>query len=119
MARADDRTMAYGGGSASAEQVTAALDALWSELREPGMLRRDAAAAGVDGAALAELVAHPRAEVFTVTKGGEGLDPITTAILVKVVIPLAGAVAVDLWKKVLLPRIERKLGRELPPADAR
>ena len=89
----------------SAAQVERALDEVWSELQNDPAARREVEALGVDPDALK---ATPRAEAVTVSSRamGFGAEAIIIAFL-----PLAVKIAGDVWQKIILPRLEQRLGR--------
>lgn len=89
-------------GTLSADALNKELDEMWGALREDGALREEAAAAGID---LAEIDALERSPI-EVRSDEAGFDPVSIVIVV------AGIVAKDLWKEVLLPRIRARYGAE-------
>lgn len=91
----------------SAKEFTEELDKLWEKLSVANSdVRGLAAEVGISSSALDELAQEKRERIISVTKEGDGLDPVTTGLLIA-----AGTkVATDLWEKVLLPLIRQKLG---------
>jgi hypothetical protein len=90
------------------------VQSLLEQLRSDSGLRKEAIAAGMNPAALEKLDAR----AISVEDKGAYLDPITVAIIVKILIPVGGKVAIDLWTKVLLPRVKQRLGSEAIKEDS-
>lgn len=98
----------YHEGGGSTEQINEVLQQIWQDYETDPQLRERVAATGAD---LATLDAVPnKAQMVEVEPKAGGLGPIAIAIIVKFVIPVAAKVAIDLWNRVLLPEIEKKLG---------
>jgi hypothetical protein len=89
-------------------QLEAELDKLWQQLWKDPELASEAREAGID---LTNLSAYSRKDLLTVSIHGDGLDPVTTALIVAFA-PVAAKVAKDLWDKIFLPRILRDKGRD-------
>lgn len=92
-------------GNLDVTRVEAALDEVWKELRSDSDALRDAKALGVD---LSALTSTPRNETISVRGRASGFGP--ESILIAF-LPLAVKIAGDVWSKIILPRLERKLGR--------
>jgi hypothetical protein len=92
-------------GNLDVSKVEAALDAVWKELRGDPDALRDATALGVD---LSRLTSTPRDEAIAVHGRASGFGPESIII---VFLPLAVKIAGDVWSRIILPRLERKLGR--------
>lgn len=107
----------YQAGGISDAELNGMLDRLWSDLQNPdSSIRANALASGIDESQLEALAQVPRSEAIVVDRDESGLGPIGAAILIKIVIPVAGAVAVTLWNKVIVPRIwEEKGDNSLKP----
>jgi hypothetical protein len=97
----------------TAEQLTAAIDKLWPELKSDPELSQLVRDAGVDPAKLPD----SRSDAITIENKGAGFDPATIAILVAFGTALApkaaeltAEVAKDVWEKVILPVIRRDKG---------
>lgn len=88
-----------------ASKIEAALDEVWIELQSDPDALREANAMGVD---LNALASTPREQAITVSSRASGFGP--EAILIAF-LPLAVKVAGDLWSRIILPRLEQKLGR--------
>src|ERR1043166_5610135 len=99
------------------EELSKELDRLWSQLQDPNSsLSEKALGAGIEAAEVEALRGKQRSEVITVDRDQAKFDPLTAAILIKIVIPVGGAVAVTLWNKVIVPRIwQEKGGDALKP----
>jgi hypothetical protein len=89
------------------------VELLLEKLRSDSGLQAEAIAAGMDPATLDELDRR----AISVEDKGAYLDPITVAIIVKILIPVGGKVALDLWTNVLLPRVKQRLGSEAIKED--
>jgi hypothetical protein len=98
----------YSRGTRSAEEVQREIDSFWDSLESDDDLRKEVRNAGIDDA---ELEGLDRQEAISVSVRGAGLDP-TLVSLVVAFAPTVNAVIVSLWKKVILPRIRRKYGRD-------
>jgi hypothetical protein len=98
----------YGRGTRSAQEVQQEIDTFWAELETSGQLRKEVVDAGVD---LGALPTEARSEAIQVTVRGAGLDP-TMVSLVVAFAPIANEALVSLWKRVLLPRIRDRYGRD-------
>ncbi len=79
------------------------LDSAW---KDPDFVRR-AEAAGIDW----KQIPQDRSEVVSIRRNGAALDPVITGAIIAIAVPLGKEVAVDLWKKVVLPWIEQHRGR--------
>jgi hypothetical protein len=106
-----EREKAYSTSGISDAELDKELDKLWNELWAQGStLEEDAEAAHVD---LSRLRGLKRKDAIETKREGEGIDPLTTALIVifaKALAPEVAKVAHDLWEKVLLPRILRERG---------
>jgi hypothetical protein len=89
-------------------QLESKLDELWQQIQEDGGLAAEARGEGID---LSNLRLCSRRDVIVVSKEGDGLDPVTTALVVAFA-PVAARVARDLWAKIFLPRILRDKGQD-------
>jgi hypothetical protein len=84
------------------------LDRLWPLLREDPLLLRQ----------LSELDVDPNQlplswrDAIAVEPRGMGIDPITTAVIVKFVVPVATVVVIDVWRHIILPRIRKDHGSD-------
>jgi hypothetical protein len=97
----------YRSGTRSAEQLHGEVDDFWDEYETDVTVREAVAAEGIDVASLDPL---DRRRLISFREDGAGLDPLTVGIIVKFVLPVSSSVAIGLWQKVLLPRIERRWG---------
>jgi hypothetical protein len=88
----------------TASQVETALDQIWIELQNDPAARKDVEAVGVDPDALK---ATSREDAITVSSRGMGFG--AEAIIIAL-LPLAVKIAGDFWQKIILPRLEQKLG---------
>lgn len=89
----------------TAAQVEKALDEVWTELQNDPAARKEVEALGVDPDALK---ATTREEAVTISGRamGFGAEAIIIAFL-----PVAVKIAGDVWQKIILPRLEQRLGR--------
>lgn len=89
---------------------------LLREIRDGGNALREAREVGVD---VAELLNEPETkQEISIKPRKSGFDPISTVIVVSIVRPMV----LDLWRKVFLPRIERRwgataIGQEVKPIE--
>ena len=90
------------------QQLESKLDELWRQIQEDSEIATEAEASGIS---LSDVRGKLRREFITVTREGDGLDPVTTALIVAFA-PVVAQVARDLWAKILLPRILRDKGRD-------
>ncbi len=97
--------------SITLSELDIAINKIWNELQQHGSiirkeaeeaLREEAISAGVS---LDQLFSKPREEAIKTEQDGEGIDPISTAIIVSFIIPVAGHITKSLWDKVILPWI--------------
>ena len=82
---------------------------LWNQLTTASELRRHAEQAGIDVSSIETVSA---AEAFTIKRDSSGLDPATTAVIVSFS-PVAAKVLLDVWQKIILPRIQKEKGQPL------
>jgi hypothetical protein len=99
-------TATYNIGGITQNEFDANLEKVWAELQAGGALAKQAADAGIDpsifkGKALADVVRVDRSPE-------SGFGPEVTAIIVTILVD----VAKTLWKLILLPRLENKLGKK-------
>ena len=89
---------------ATSDQLQSVVDSTLAELadQESDAARR-AAAAGLNVEQLLDAK-------ISVTEEGQGVEPITTTILVGIAIKVGSHVAIKFWDSVVMPRIERHLG---------
>jgi hypothetical protein len=106
----------YQGDNLTDEELNKELDRLWSQLQDPdSSLSEEAHAAGISESDLEALRGMQRSEVIVVDRDQSGFDPIAAAIIIKIIIPVVGAMAVTVWNKVLVPRIWNEKGDVLKP----
>ncbi|HSC65376.1 MAG TPA: hypothetical protein VLD35_17175 [Caldimonas sp.] len=87
----------------SVAELQRASEEIWSEMKKPGSLAHASALeAGYDPAALPRDVSS-----LVSISSGAPLDPASIGVLVGAV----GVVGHDIWKRVLLPRIEERWGK--------
>jgi hypothetical protein len=98
----------YARGELSVDQIQSEIAQFWQILDNPGSpaLEAELSAAGLDRAALANV---NRENAIIVRAGTSGVDP-TTAVLLVTLAPSANLIIKDLWKKIVLPRIQRRWG---------
>src|SRR5215813_7881851 len=92
--------------------VVRELNRLQAELGAPGALRSEAEKLGSDFTSAAR-----HHNWITAEPSEHGIDPATAGIIITLIAPFAKAgaktvnkVLMDLWTKVLFPRIEQRLG---------
>ena len=104
----------YQGDKISDQELNQELDRIWSQLQDPNSsLSKQALEAGIKPTELETLRAKTRSEIITVDRDQAPLGPIAAAIIIKIVIPVAGAVATTLWNKVIVPRIWQEKGGDV------
>lgn len=106
----EEQELTYRGVRVSTRDINDDIAAFWREYESGEAARRAVAEAGIDTALLDSLDSDAKRQAVVVEPPEGGLDPLTLAILVKFGLPVGAAVAIDLWRKVLLPRVERKWG---------
>ena len=106
----DGEELVYARGELSADQLQAEIARVWQELDDPASSGLDSKlrAASLDRVAISDL---DRQSAITVRAGTSGAD--TNAVLIVVALaPSANRVIKDLWKTVVLPRIQRRCGED-------
>ncbi|MFY9622526.1 MAG: hypothetical protein WAM70_08935 [Pyrinomonadaceae bacterium] len=94
----------------SITDVTEEIDALWGKLQEPGSdAALEAMENGVSGEDLEELRQFSREEALPLDNGG-AMGPVAIALIVAFA-PVAAKITKDVWDKFILPRLERRFGR--------
>jgi hypothetical protein len=85
------------------------IDSLWNRLQSDELLKEDCEDAGVD---LSKLAGMSRAGVIDIKAPGHGISG-AELFDVSIVSAISGAhvVAYDLWKRVILPRLEKRFGK--------
>ena len=92
------------------------LDNLWAQLKTDPGLQQDAAAAGIS---VAKLPRGARRNLISV-KYPANFDLVSGVWVTIVLAPVAKKILLDVWSKILLPRLERKFSiTEAPKAAAR
>ena len=91
-------------GDATADELQEVVDELLAELEEPDSeAAQRARRLGLRPEELARATVRIR-------EGAQGLEPVSTSILVGIAISAGGKVAESLWKDILWPRLRRRLG---------
>lgn len=94
----------YEYGEADSDQLQAVVDGTLAELADQeSEAARRAAAAGLNVDQIVDVK-------ISVTEEDQGVEPVTTIILVGIAIKAGSHAAIKLWDKVVMPRIERHLG---------
>ena len=101
-------TLLYGRGTRSADEVQQEIDKFWAEVETSEQLRKDLADAGVD---LSGVSGTERGNAIRVSVRGAGIEPTAVALVIAFA-PVANEVLISLWKRVLLPRIRDRYGRD-------
>ena len=96
--------MEFRRGDSSADQLQTVVDEVLAELRSPDS---EAAQAARDAGLAVDDVARAQVEV---REGQQGLEPVSTTIIVGIAVSIGSKIAESLWKDVLWPRIRRRLG---------
>ena len=91
--------------SVTLQQLDQEMDRAWSELQREG---GDPELGGID---LTHVLPLGRRDVVVARPDSQGVDPITTAIVVSFA-PVAAKVSSDLWSKLLLPALRRRFGED-------
>lgn len=98
----------YSRGTRSADDVQREIDSFWDAFDHDDELRKEVQDAGIETSELAQV---DRQGAISVRVKGAGLDPALVSLVVAFA-PAVNAVVVSLWKKVILPRIRRRYGRD-------
>ncbi len=98
----------YSRGTRSVDEIQREIDAFWDALGEDDELRADVRDGGIDVRVLDLLSGK---EAIRVTALGAGLDPGLVCLVVAFA-PAVNTIAVSAWKKVILPGILKKHGRD-------
>jgi hypothetical protein len=93
-------------GQAGADELQSAVDEILAELRDS---ESEAAAAATSAGLDPEELAGAQ---VTVREEGQGIDPVTTAILVGVAANLGSDAVKQVWGKVIWPLLKRRLGAQ-------
>jgi hypothetical protein len=99
--------LVYRGGALAANDVNDEIAAFWREFETNVRLREEVMAFG--GGAVPEN-AGVHKEAITASDESGGLGLVETAIVIKFVLPVGAAVAIDIWRRFILPRIETRFG---------
>jgi hypothetical protein len=103
----------YEAGTRDPGEIRQVVASVLSELRDGGEAFRQARAEGLD---VEELAAQPViGDDISIRAGKSGFDPISTVIIVTIARPIV----LDLWRKVLLPRIEVRWGATALGAESK
>jgi hypothetical protein len=94
----------YKPGVHDASELSEFVQELLQEVHEGGDALQEAREAGVDVGALLEQPVGQ--QEISIKPYKSGIDPISTVIVVTIVAPMV----LDLWRAVLLPRIQRRWG---------
>src|SRR5690349_3367486 len=92
----------------SIQQLSKAVDEVWTELQTNESVRAAARAQGIEPDNFRGL--RP-SDVWTIKRLGAGFDAATTAIIVSFA-PVAAKIAADTWDKFILPRLLRAHGED-------
>ena len=97
----------YVGKGIDVNAVKKEVDEFWDLLRTDRQWQQDIRDAGIDLDAVAEV---PETERIVVLEGPReaNFDALTTAIIIKFVLPVGAVVAKDIWTMFILPRLETK-----------
>jgi len=100
--------VSYTRGTRSVEEIQREINSFWDQLRHDVRLREEIKDVGID---IPDDAAEDWHDAIHVEVKGAGIDPSTVALIVAFA-PSANAIVVSLWKKIILPRIRRKYGRD-------
>lgn len=105
---AGEEVLVYARGELSVEEIRAQIAEFWHIIDNSGSsdLDADLSAAGLDRGMLAGV---SRQDGIAVEAGNSGVDPITAVVLVTLA-PSANVIIKDLWRKIVLPRIQKRWG---------
>jgi hypothetical protein len=101
--------LTYGRGTRSADEIQREIEKFWAELDASDELRKELVGAGVDITSLP--VKEERADAIRVSVRGAGVEPTMVSLIIAFA-PVANEVLISLWKRVLLPRIRSRYGRD-------
>lgn len=102
--------LVYGRGVLSVDEIQSEIALYWQMLDNPGSpaLETELRAAGLDPAALAGV---DRESAIVVHPDSSGAAPDTVLLLVTLA-PSANLIIKDLWRKIVLPRIQKRWGED-------
>ena len=102
------QTLEYGPGGLPAAEIQRSVDEFWAEYERDPVLREETARvnAGISSVDLAG-----RAALVRVRPRGSGFDAATVGLIVAFA-PAGNAIAISVWKDVLLPWIKRQRGED-------
>jgi hypothetical protein len=95
--------IAYERGRLTVDELQDEVARLWNELQEDEELRQEARSAGIDVDQLGASEAEPPVRV---QPAAAGFEPGTILLII------AGVVARDVWKEIILPRLKRRWGAD-------
>jgi hypothetical protein len=106
----DEEELVYARGELSVDQLQAEIAQFWQELGNPGSsgLDSELRAAGLDRSAISDVDTQ---NAIAVRAGTSGADP-NVVLIVVALAPSANRVIKDLWKTIVLPRIQRRWGED-------
>jgi hypothetical protein len=94
----------YHYGQATSDQLQAVVDQTLTELADQGStVASEVASAGLSTDQIADAQ-------ISVAEEGQGVEPVTTTIVIGIAVKAGSHIAIKLWDKVIWPRIERRLG---------
>ena len=94
-------------GFRNVNEFEQAIDSLWSDPAVQAELKTLDVYGGIT----------ERRDAITITRAAMGIDPAASAIIVAFA-PVAAKVVVDIWDKIIIPKIERKFGKDaVRPAE--
>lgn len=107
---ADGEELVYTRGELSVDQLQAEIARFWREFDNPAgsQLDPELRAAGVDRSTISDV---NRQSAIVVRAGASGADP-NVVLIVVALAPSANRVLKDLWKTIVLPRIQRRWGED-------
>ena len=98
----------YARGTRSADEVQREIDSFWDALDHNDELRREVRDADID---ISELAGLDRRNAIAVSARAAGFDPASVGLVVAFT-SRANAALVPLWENFVLPRIQRRYGRD-------
>jgi hypothetical protein len=96
-------TLSYGYGTRSGRQIQTAVDQIVSDLADPQSdIAQDAIRLGLDPIELNDLK-------VTVREDKQGVEPVSTTILIAILTKLGTYAAEQAWEKLIWPAVRRRL----------
>jgi hypothetical protein len=113
----DGEELVYARGELSVDRLQAEIARFWQEFDNPASsgLDSELQAAGLDRSAISDVDTQ---SAITVRAGTSGADP-NVVLIVVALAPSVNRVIKDLWKTIVLPRIQLRWGEDAVGAEDR